>query len=216
MEHGEIDLGRMMHQLRRRSGDLHENFVRLTWQQMLEAVHVIHEERIVHSDLKPANFLFVRGSLKLIDFGIAKAISNDTTNIMRDSQVRAAARRSADRAAANPISRAATALATPSRATDVAAGMQVGTLNYMSPEALQDTSSGDHDESGRPCLKVRAQQRCRLCAPLPNHDRHAAGPRKRHLVPGLHPVPDGVRQVAVRGHASHPEAASHCGPTSQD
>lgn len=54
---------------------------------MLEAVNMIHEERLVHSDLKPANFLLVRGSLKLIDFGIAKAILNDTTNIQRDAQV---------------------------------------------------------------------------------------------------------------------------------
>ena len=28
-----------------------------------------------------------QGSLKLIDFGIAKALSSDTTNIVRDSQV---------------------------------------------------------------------------------------------------------------------------------
>ncbi|KAG8867588.1 Dual-specificity kinase, spindle pole body (SPB) duplication and spindle checkpoint function [Serendipita sp. 405] len=54
---------------------------------MLEAVQVIHDERIVHSDLKPANFVLVRGTLKLIDFGIAKAIANDTTNIQRESQV---------------------------------------------------------------------------------------------------------------------------------
>ena len=57
-------------------------------QQILQAVNTIHEERIVHSDLKPANFLLVRGFLKLIDFGIAKAINSDTTNIQRDSQVR--------------------------------------------------------------------------------------------------------------------------------
>jgi serine/threonine protein kinase len=57
--------------------------------QMLQAVHVIHEEKIVHSDLKPANFVLVRGQLKLIDFGIANAIANDTTNIQRDHQVRA-------------------------------------------------------------------------------------------------------------------------------
>jgi serine/threonine protein kinase len=64
------------------------NFIRLTWQQMLSAVHCIHEERIIHSDLKPANFLFVRGCLKLIDFGIAKAIQrDDTVNIYRESQV---------------------------------------------------------------------------------------------------------------------------------
>lgn len=54
---------------------------------MLEAVQVIHEEKIVHSDLKPANFVLVKGALKLIDFGIANAISNDTTNIQRDHQV---------------------------------------------------------------------------------------------------------------------------------
>jgi serine/threonine protein kinase len=53
---------------------------------MLEAVQVIHDEKIVHSDLKPANFVLVKGQLKLIDFGIANAIANDTTNIQRDHQ----------------------------------------------------------------------------------------------------------------------------------
>ena len=53
----------------------------------LQAVQTIHEARIVHSDLKPANFLMVEGQLKLIDFGIAKAISSDTTSIARESQV---------------------------------------------------------------------------------------------------------------------------------
>lgn len=47
----------------------------------------MHEQRIVHSDLKPANFLLVEGQLKLIDFGIAKAINGDTTSIARESQV---------------------------------------------------------------------------------------------------------------------------------
>lgn len=73
--------------------------------QMLEAVHVIHEDKIVHSDLKPANFVLVRGELKLIDFGIAKAIANDTTNIQRDQQI--------------------------------------GTVNYMSPEAIEETNRND-------------------------------------------------------------------------
>lgn len=93
MEHGEIDLNLMLQQQRAAKpepgmvGNLSVNFIRLVWMNMLQAVHAIHEERIVHGDLKPANFLFVKGKLKLIDFGIAKAISNDTTNIMRDTQV---------------------------------------------------------------------------------------------------------------------------------
>ena len=106
MELGEEDLSNMLQQQRKEGTGttIPINFVRLMWANMLEAVHTIHEERIVHGDLKPANFIFVKGKLKLIDFGIAKAISNDTTNIYRDTQV--------------------------------------GTLNYMSPEAILDTSGG--------------------------------------------------------------------------
>lgn len=78
------------------------------------AVNTVHEAKIVHCDLKPANFLLVQGTLKLIDFGISKAIMNDTTNIVRENQV--------------------------------------GTVNYMSPEALQETSISSHDHRGR--LKI--------------------------------------------------------------
>uniref|UniRef100_A0A7S2WSW6 Protein kinase domain-containing protein n=1 Tax=Mucochytrium quahogii TaxID=96639 RepID=A0A7S2WSW6_9STRA len=118
MEHGEVDLNTML-QRGRASKTLSVNFIRLTWMNMLEAVHAIHEERIVHGDLKPANFLFVKGKLKLIDFGIAKAISCDTTNIMRDTQV--------------------------------------GTLNYMSPEAIIDTNSaaGSRPKIGAPGMKLK-------------------------------------------------------------
>ena len=62
MELGEVDLNYVLRQqelLSTKQGrggrsNLNMNFIRLTWQQMLSAVHSIHEERIVHSDLKPA------------------------------------------------------------------------------------------------------------------------------------------------------------------
>jgi len=94
MELGEVDLNYVLRQQElisssqegRGRSSLNMNFIRLTWQQMLTAVHSIHEERIIHSDLKPANFLFVRGALKLIDFGIAKAIErDDTTNVYKET-----------------------------------------------------------------------------------------------------------------------------------
>ncbi|KAJ2498432.1 Dual-specificity kinase, spindle pole body (SPB) duplication and spindle checkpoint function [Coemansia sp. RSA 1972] len=110
MEFGETDLASVL----KRSGarPLGMNTVRLYWEQMLRAVQTIHEERVVHADLKPANYLLVKGSLKLIDFGIAKAIGNDTTNIHRENQI--------------------------------------GTVNYMSPEAIKETNS----ESGKRMMKL--------------------------------------------------------------
>lgn len=55
---------------------------------------MIHEHRVVHSDLKPANFLMVEGQLKLIDFGIAGKLKGDATSIKRETRVRQKAFRS--------------------------------------------------------------------------------------------------------------------------
>ena len=91
MEMGDIDLNHLLKKRKEEASNVsvasNENFLRITWQQMLEAVHTIHQNRIVHSDLKPANFLCVKGVLKLIDFGIAKTINDDTVNIHRESQI---------------------------------------------------------------------------------------------------------------------------------
>ncbi|XP_040284621.1 LOW QUALITY PROTEIN: dual specificity protein kinase TTK [Bufo bufo] len=84
------------------------------WKNMLEACHTIHQHGIVHSDLKPANFIIVDGMLKLIDFGIANQIQPDVTSIVKDSQV--------------------------------------GTINYMPPEAIKDTTS--FGDNGRPKSKI--------------------------------------------------------------
>ncbi|KAJ1739273.1 Dual-specificity kinase, spindle pole body (SPB) duplication and spindle checkpoint function [Coemansia sp. RSA 989] len=110
MEFGETDLASVL----KRSGNqpLGMNTIRLYWEQMLRAVQTIHEERVVHADLKPANYLLVKGSLKLIDFGIAKAIGNDTTNIHRENQI--------------------------------------GTVNYMSPEAIKETNT----DNGKRLMKL--------------------------------------------------------------
>lgn len=117
MEYGDVDLAKHLLNNGKKSKLLGENFRRLYWHQMLEAVHTIHKAKIVHGDLKPANFLIVAGTLKLIDFGIANAIpSEDTTSIFREAQV--------------------------------------GTPNYMAPEAVvfyereENSSDGTRDLAG--------------------------------------------------------------------
>ena len=86
MEYGEKDLGKLLNELcgktvknmaSSQSGssaggqkELTDNKIKFYWEEMLEAVQVIHREGIVHRDLKPGNFVIVGGKIKLIDFGI--------------------------------------------------------------------------------------------------------------------------------------------------
>ncbi|KAL8939588.1 MAG: hypothetical protein Q9216_003268, partial [Gyalolechia sp. 2 TL-2023] len=104
MEMGESDLNRVL-TLRLNCEDARFDitFTRYFWKEMLECVQAVHAHDIVHSDLKPANFLLVQGRLKLIDFGISNAIGDGTVNVHREQHI--------------------------------------GTPNYMSPEALVDSSS---------------------------------------------------------------------------
>ena len=104
MEIGESDLEKMLtYRLNSEDAELDLNFTRYCWKEMLECVQAVHNCNVVHSDLKPANFLLVQGRLKLIDFGIANAIQDNTVNVHREQQV--------------------------------------GTPNYMSPEALIDSNA---------------------------------------------------------------------------
>ncbi|KAJ5116079.1 hypothetical protein N7456_000427 [Penicillium angulare] len=104
MEIGESDLEKILtYRLNAEDAVFDINFTRYYWKEMLECVQAVHNFNIVHSDLKPANFLLVSGRLKLIDFGIANAIQDNTVNVHREQQV--------------------------------------GTPNYMSPEALVDSNA---------------------------------------------------------------------------
>ena len=85
LEYGETDLARMLRQYPQ--GNVDMNMVRVFWQQMLLAVKAVHEEHYIHGDLKPANFVLVRGVLKLIDFGIAKQVMQNTTHIVREDRL---------------------------------------------------------------------------------------------------------------------------------
>ncbi|KAJ5718274.1 hypothetical protein N7488_003920 [Penicillium malachiteum] len=104
MEIGESDLEKILtYRINAEDAVFDINFTRFYWKEMLECVQAVHNFSIVHSDLKPANFLMVQGRLKLIDFGIANAIQDNTVNVHREQQV--------------------------------------GTPNYMSPEALVDSNA---------------------------------------------------------------------------
>ena len=104
MEMGESDLSRVLNfRLNAENAKFDISFTRYFWKEMLECVQAVHQHDVVHSDLKPANFLLVQGRLKLIDFGIANAIQDDTINVHREQQI--------------------------------------GTPNYMSPEALIDANA---------------------------------------------------------------------------
>jgi serine/threonine-protein kinase TTK/MPS1 len=114
MEMGESDFNRMLNlQIKSENARFDPSFTRHYWREMLECVQAVHDYGIVHSDLKPANFLVVQGRLKIIDFGIANAIQDNTVNVHRENQI--------------------------------------GTPNYMSPEALVDCNAinGRRDPKGQ-------------------------------------------------------------------
>ncbi|XP_037896148.1 dual specificity protein kinase TTK [Glossina fuscipes] len=114
MEKGDSDLNKILQSY---STDLPLYILTNFLYQMLLAVDYIHQNGVIHSDLKPANFLMINGRLKLIDFGIASNIAVDSTSIIKFSQA--------------------------------------GTFNYISPEALIDTSTGSSPmRNNQPKIKI--------------------------------------------------------------
>jgi hypothetical protein len=92
------------------SGPMSEDEALPLINQLIEALEYAHEKGVVHRDLKPANIQVTpEGRLKVLDFGLAKAMSDDA-------------------AASDPSSSPTLTL----RATR--AGMIMGTAAYMAPE----------------------------------------------------------------------------------
>ncbi|TVY45142.1 Serine/threonine-protein kinase [Lachnellula subtilissima] len=89
MEMGELDMKKILDmRLGIENAKFDPSFVRHYWKEMLSCLEAIHEHDVVHSDLKPHNFVLVQGKLKLIDFGIANAIQPDeTVNVHRETQI---------------------------------------------------------------------------------------------------------------------------------
>ncbi|KYN14118.1 PREDICTED: probable serine/threonine-protein kinase mps1 [Trachymyrmex cornetzi] len=105
MEMGDTDLSRLLKSMSQEK-QISLTMILYYWTEMLTAVKHIHDNGVIHSDLKPGNFLLVRGRLKLIDFGIASNLNSDMTSVVKNNTI--------------------------------------GTLNYISPEALMDISgNGD-------------------------------------------------------------------------
>ncbi len=67
------------------TGPMPETKAAKIFAQILEAISYIHSKNIIHRDIKPANILITKNNrVKLLDFGIAKSIQENSNLITKD------------------------------------------------------------------------------------------------------------------------------------
>ncbi|KAI6656764.1 hypothetical protein LOD99_16067 [Oopsacas minuta] len=84
MECGQLDLARIIKDNNNQPFETYH--IQTYWHDMLKGVTAIHSMDIIHTDLKPNNFVLVNTKLKIIDFGIACSLNNDATSFEREGR----------------------------------------------------------------------------------------------------------------------------------
>ena len=71
-----MEIGSLEHMLKRH-GIFPETLVRVYVKQLLEGLNYLHEQGVIHRDIKCANILLsTTGSVKLADFGVSAQLSD--------------------------------------------------------------------------------------------------------------------------------------------